>query len=82
MDTPLQYITNEHGETTAVIIPIEDWLGITNRLAEIPQENGDLPPWQKEILDERMKFMRENPDCFVPLDDFLKEMEEEANEEV
>jgi hypothetical protein len=81
MDTPLQYITNEQGETTAVIIPIAAWLGITNRLAEMPKEDSDLPQWQKDVLDERMKFIN-NPAEWVDSVEMPEELEAEDSEKV
>ena len=53
----LQYISNENGEKTAIIIPIEDWNTITAR-------HEDL----KEMEDKVLKFKplkRKKPSDFV-----------------
>lgn len=32
---PLQYLQNDHGQTTAVLIPIEEWKAITQKHADL-----------------------------------------------
>ena len=42
----------------------------------------ELPQWQKDILDHRMMLIQQNPDRGIPLQDFIAEMEKEADEEI
>ena len=36
----------------------------------------DLPPWQKELLDERLKGL-DNPDKIQPVESLIKVLDEE-----
>ncbi len=45
---PLQYLKNDNGETTAVLIPIEEWKAIT-------QKHGDLALLEKPVAVKHKK---------------------------
>ena len=59
----LQYLQDNNGNTTAVVILIEDLNRITDKY------NGleELPQWQKKIVDQRLDFVKNHPDQLVPL---------------
>jgi hypothetical protein len=67
----LQYLQDNHGNTTAVVVPIEDW----NKFTEKYNDLEDLPQWQKNIIDQRLDFLKNHPDELVPLEDFMKELD-------
>ena len=48
----LQYLQDNNGNTTAVVVPIEDW----NKFTEKYNELKELPQWQKNIIDQRLDF--------------------------
>ncbi len=56
----LQYLTDEEGEKTAVVVPIEEWHAMEER-EEFFRAQGQVPGWQKEIVAERMKNFEKNP---------------------
>jgi len=58
----LQYITDEHGQTTAVVVPIEEWNALKDKYPFIEESHFVVPEWQKEIVLERMKKSEESPD--------------------
>ena len=60
----LQYLQDNNGNTTAVVILIEDLNRITDKY------NGleELPQWQKKIVDQRLDFVKNHPDQLVPLE--------------
>lgn len=74
----LQYIADRAGNPTAVIIPIDDWNGIRNKYPEVEAIEGDLPTWQKELLDARLKKINEDPDCLRPINELLDELDKDA----
>ncbi len=67
----LQYLQDDNGNTTAVIIPIEEWKKFTEKYSDLE----DLPEWQKKIIDERLAFVKNHPDKLEPLEDFMKELD-------
>lgn len=68
----LQYLQDNNGNTTAVVVPIEDW----NRFTEKYNDLEELPKWQKNIIDQRLDFAKNHPDQLVPLEAFMKELDE------
>jgi hypothetical protein len=67
----LQYLQDNNGNTTAVVVPIEEW----NRFTEKYKDLEELPQCQKNIIDQRLDFIKNHPDELVPLDDFMKELD-------
>ena len=43
----VQYISDEHGKTTGVFIPIEEWNKLKTKFTGLEQEGYELPTWQK-----------------------------------
>ncbi len=70
----LQYITDDKGQTTGVFIPIQEWNDIKSRYKDIEQ---DIPDWHKEIIDQRMKDYKENPDQAMDFDLAMDEIEKD-----
>lgn len=73
-----QFTYDNKGNAVGVFLPIEDWNQLKKNLPEIEE----LPQWQKEILDQRMMHMQQNSNTVVPLEDFIAEMEKEADAEI
>ncbi len=69
----LQYLQDNNGNTTAVVVPIQEW----NQLTEKYDGLEDLPQWQKKIINQRLDFVKNHPDEMVPLDDFIKELDKD-----
>lgn len=67
----LQYLQDNNGNTTAVVVPIEAW----NRFTEKYNDLEELPEWQQKIIDQRLDFVKNHPDQLVPLEDFIKELD-------
>lgn len=72
-----QYTYDNKGRAVGVFLPIEDW----NHLKEI-LSTEELPQWQKDIIDRRLMIIKQNPESLIPLEDFMAEMEKEADEEI
>ena len=60
----LQYIQDNNGNTTAVVVPIEEWNKITEKYTDVEE----LPQWQKTIIDQRLDFIKNHPDQLIPLE--------------
>ncbi len=67
----LQYLQDNNGNTTAVVVPIEEW----NKFTEKYHDLEDLPQWQKNIIDQRLDFVKNHPDELVLLKGFMKELD-------
>jgi hypothetical protein len=72
-----QYTYDKQGKAVGVFLPIDDWNRLKNNL---PAE--ELPQWQKDIIDQRLMMIKQNPESLIPLEDFMAEMEKEADEEI
>lgn len=73
-----QFTYDSKGNAVGVFLPIEEW----NRLKMNLTGVDELPQWQKEILDQRMMLIHQNPDSVMPLEEFIAEMQKEADEEI
>jgi hypothetical protein len=74
----LHYISDNKGKTTGVFIPINDWEYLKNKYKEIEQEEKEtfeVPEWHKEIVRQRLKDYRENPDNVLDWEEVEKEIE-------
>jgi hypothetical protein len=72
-----QYTYDNQGKAVGVFLPIDDWNRLKNNL---PSE--ELPQWQKDIIDQRLMMIKQNPESLIPLEDFMAEIEKEADEEI
>ena len=68
----LQILQDGKGNETGVFIPMEDWEIIKSQYPDILSIDNEIPVWQKELLDERLKSVNENPDCIFPVDRLFK----------
>lgn len=71
-----QFTYDVQGNPIGVFIPIEVWEEIKRYLPE----TGNLPKWQRDILDERIAFVRDNPDDGILLEDYLVSLDAEVDD--
>lgn len=50
-----QIIQDHQGNPTGVFIPLEDWKKLKSIYPNIDEVNEDLPQWQKDLIDKRLK---------------------------
>jgi putative addiction module component (TIGR02574 family) len=67
----LQYIQDNTGNTTAVIVPIDDWNKITERYSDVEE----LPQWQKNMINQRLESYKKNPEKAMPIEQFFEQMD-------
>ena len=66
-----QYTYDSNSNPIRFFIPINDWNSITERYSGIE----DVPEWEKNIIDQRLNFIKGHPDQLVPIDDFIAELD-------
>ncbi len=78
----IQYIADKAGHTTAVQIqiPIDQWEDIRKKYEGIESEFTDVPNWQQEMILQRKAYYEQHPEKLIPLDDFLKKLDEDEDE--
>ena len=73
----LQYISDNSGQTTAIIIPIKDWNEIRNKYPGIDTLEGEMPQWQKDLIDSRLEMIKNNPESVCPIEELFDELDQE-----
>ncbi len=75
----LQFIHDNRGNTTGVYIPIDEWQTLKLKYSDLQKEEvenvGELAPWQKQIIDERLSDYYKNPDDVVDFDKTIDDIE-------
>jgi N-methylhydantoinase B/oxoprolinase/acetone carboxylase alpha subunit len=72
----LQYITDSHGQTTGVFIPIEEWNDLKTKFKGIDQMD-DVPGWHQEVVRNRIELTQKNPECMLDFDAAIDEVEKD-----
>ena len=73
----VNYVSDDSGSTIAVQIPIEDWKRIKNKYPDVDDLDGNLPLWQKQLIDRRLEAISKNPERLRPIDELLQELDKE-----
>jgi hypothetical protein len=73
----VQYVIDEQGRKTAAVVPIQEWEDLTVNY----NRKGELPQWQKDLIDKDLEFIKNNPDSLISMDEMEKIFEEAMNEE-
>jgi hypothetical protein len=73
-----QYTYDNKGNAVGVFLPIDDWNLLKDKYSAL-DILAELPDWQKLLLDNRFEILQQHPEQVGLLDDFLKEMEQEAD---
>lgn len=67
-----QFTYDSKGNAVGVFLPIEDWLLLKKNIPE-----DELPQWQKDIIDQRLKAIAENPLSLRPIEELYEELDAE-----
>ena len=68
-----QYTYDSNGNPIGVFIPINDW----NRITEKHSDIEDIPEWEKNLIDQRLDFIKKHPDQLIQIEDFVAELDED-----
>ncbi|KAA5533325.1 addiction module component CHP02574 family protein [Taibaiella lutea] len=73
----VQYISDSHGVTTGVFIPINEWNELKDKYKDIEDESSDgVPEWQKEIVLKRIA-QYEKDGIMLDFDEAMKDIEKD-----
>ena len=67
----VQYLVDEHGNTTAAVVPIDEWQDIQASLAEAEQT---LSPQKAKALDREWQAYKSGQEPGTTLDDLEQEL--------
>ena len=70
----LQVLQDNQGNQTGVYIPLEDWTMIKNNYPDIETIDQDLPQWEKDLIDNRLNSIANNPQRLRPINELLEEL--------
>ena len=70
----LQVIQDNFGNQTGVYVPIEDWTLIKNNYPDIETLEQELPQWEKDLIDNRLESIENNPNSLKPIIDLIEEL--------
>lgn len=73
----VQYISDDHGKTTGVFIPIQDWNKLKNKFIGLEEEEFELPSWQKNELNDRMAEYERNPSNTTSFQEAMDDLEKD-----
>lgn len=68
-----QYTYDDNGEPIGVFIPIHDWNKMTEKYSGIE----DITDWEKNLIDQRLAFIKQHPEQLIPLENFMAELDED-----
>jgi hypothetical protein len=75
----LQFIHDNHGNTTGVFIPIEEWQMLKAKYSELQREEAEnvaeLAKWQKQIIDQRLNEYYNDPSSVSDFDKMIDDIE-------
>lgn len=71
----LQYISDSDGQTTGVFIPINEWNKLRKKIRLTEKEVGEIPPWHKNIVKERLIEYKKNPGSTIDFKSSIDEIE-------
>lgn len=64
-------IQDKEGKQTAVLIPMDDWLKIKSIYPDIEDITDTLSNWQKDIVEERLEKLKNDPSRTRSIEDFF-----------
>jgi hypothetical protein len=71
----VQIIQDSSGKDAGVFIPIEDWALIKINYPDIDDLDTEIPPWQKQLLDQRLEAIAKDPRNIKPIDELFLELD-------
>ena len=71
----VNYLSDSAGETIAVQIPIDEWKKIKDKYPDVDDLDGDLPQWQKDLIDNRLKEIENDPKSVMDIEGLFEELE-------
>lgn len=75
----IQFLSDNHGNRTAVVIPISDWNKLTEKYTGLENDvvSGNIPEWHQPIVDQRLQHYLQNPDDVTDFETLCQEIEQD-----
>ena len=73
----VNYLSDSTGGTIAVQIPINDWKKIKNKYPDVDDLDNELPQWQKDLIDRRLKAIKDDPRSVQDIEGLFEELDKE-----
>jgi len=70
----LLVIQDSYRENTGVFIPIKDWALIKTTYPDIETIEEGVPEWEKDLIDERLLIIAQNPDQLKPVNQLFDQL--------
>ncbi|ACT94632.1 addiction module protein [Dyadobacter fermentans] len=71
----LQYLPERSGFTKSLFIPMSEWNALNTQSAKAG--SGDLPEWQKRLLDERIEAYENGLEDIFDSEEVFKDIEKD-----
>jgi hypothetical protein len=75
----INYVSDNNGETIAVVIPVDDWKRMKDKYPDIDGDAHDVPEWQKKLMRERRRQIENDPSL---VKDDINELFDEIDRDV
>ncbi|MCE7063410.1 addiction module protein [Dyadobacter sp. CY343] len=70
------YIPDNHGITTRIFIPIQEWNSLKAEHTEIErQRTYEIPQWHKDLVLERMEAFKRGTEELIDFEEAMDEIE-------
>ena len=76
------YISDNSGQTTAVIIPIEEWNILREKHPDVDVIEGELHQWLKKLIDSRLNIAEKFPEKLHPIEGLIDELNREDHRDI
>ena len=71
----LQVLQDSVGNQTGVYVPMEDWTLIKSNYPDIENLDNKVPQWEKDLIDDRLDAISNNPELLVPIQELFDELQ-------
>lgn len=73
----IQYVSDSSGKPTGVFIPIKEWNLLKTKFKGIEEEDFGVPPWQVELVRDRLEDYKSNPESGVDFDTLINDLDKD-----
>lgn len=73
----LQYISDDKGNTTSVIIPINEWDSLKRKYKGIEEDIDEAPEWHKKIVLQRLKEYNNRNEDVIDFEEAMNDIEKD-----
>lgn len=73
----MNYISDNQGNKTAVVIPISEWIELTKKYIGLENDVlcNEFPQWQKDVVLKSIEAIKQNPDLSLEEEQFWNDID-------